>query len=600
MATTTATQIQQLYVGLLGRAADQGGLNWWADQVTTGGKTLEDIRASFVTSTEYTTTYGAAATRADLVTSIYQNLFERTPSADEVKYWAETDTRPADQLVAAFIEFAGAADQAVINNKTFVAQTYTDTAGTNFSKTAAAAAIDKVDGTAASVSAALTAINSGALPGQIVGLGLINTQIAADKAVVDFGKSVATANTSYDTDKNGSVSYDELTKATTGVIAKLSTARTDIGASTATLKGNVTTTAAELETAKTAVTKVTATASATATLDTAIAGQATAAQKTQNQADINAAKAGIDTTWSNAKDGSTAQKAVWTALDGKLTTDTSITDAASLLSALNNAALSTADRATLAAEAKTQLGTFGENLVTAADKAVAIAKADTAVTSAKSALDSALVTTGAAADATAAAALSKAYTDAVTASKTAVETLTKADAADKALAAAQAVKVQYDAVNKTAVEAKAALDKAVDTGGSLEGQVVNLTGKTADVTAITKAETFYFASKDAAFDHAITGFGTGDSILLGSGYTFNSGAVSTGNNNALEFFFVKTATGTNVVVEATAGGSASASINATTGAVTTVTGQTDNVSVITLTGVSVDHLSVSNGVVSYV
>ena len=79
MATTTATQIQQLYVGLLGRAADQGGLNWWADQVTTGGKTLEDVRASFVTSTEYTTTYGAAATRADLVTSIYQNLFELLP-----------------------------------------------------------------------------------------------------------------------------------------------------------------------------------------------------------------------------------------------------------------------------------------------------------------------------------------------------------------------------------------------------------------------------------------------------------------------------------------------------------------------------------------
>ena len=145
MATTTATQIQQLYVGLLGRAADQGGLNWWADQVTTGGKTLEDVRASFVTSTEYTTTYGAAATRADLVTSIYQNLFERTPSADEVKYWAETDTRPADQLVAAFIEFAGAADQAVINNKTFVAQTYTDTVGTNFNQAASAQVIADVD-----------------------------------------------------------------------------------------------------------------------------------------------------------------------------------------------------------------------------------------------------------------------------------------------------------------------------------------------------------------------------------------------------------------------------------------------------------------------
>ena len=66
MATTTATQVQQLYVGLLGRAADQGGLNWWVDQITTGGRTLEDIRASFVTSTEYTNLYGGAnTTRAD-------------------------------------------------------------------------------------------------------------------------------------------------------------------------------------------------------------------------------------------------------------------------------------------------------------------------------------------------------------------------------------------------------------------------------------------------------------------------------------------------------------------------------------------------------
>lgn len=601
MATTTATQIQQLYVGLLGRAADQGGLNWWADQVTTGGKTLEDVRASFVTSTEYTTTYGAAATRADLVTSIYQNLFERTPSADEVKYWAETDTRPADQLVAAFIEFAGAADQAVINNKTFVAQTYTDTVtGINFSIAGAAAAIADVDGTAASVSTALEAISAGTLPGQVAGIGLINAQIVADKAVVDFGKTVASSNASYDTNKDGSVSYDELTDATTGVIKTLTDARTALGGTTAELKGAVTTAAANLETAKAAVTKVTATASATAKLDSAIAAQPTAAQKTANLADINAAKAGIQTTYSTAALGSADQKAVWTALDGKLTTDAAITDADSLLAALNSTTLSAGDRAILAAEVKAQLGTFGADLVTAADKSVANDKADAAVVSAKAALDSALVSSGAAANATDAAALSKAYTDAATASKSAVETLAKAETADKALVSAQAVKVQYDSLNKTASEAKAALDKAVDIGGSLEGQIVDLKGKTTDLTATDKADTFYFTGKDAKADLAISDFGNGDNLLLGSSYTFNSGAVSTGNNNALEFFFVKTATGTNVVIESIASGSASATVDASTGKVGTVAGQTDNVSVIELTGVSIDHLAVSNGVVSYV
>lgn len=601
MATTTATQIQQLYVGLLGRAADQGGLNWWADQVTTGGKTLEDVRASFVTSTEYTTTYGAAATRADLVTSIYQNLFERTPSADEVKYWAETDTRPADQLVAAFIEFAGAADQAVINNKTFVAQTYTDTAGAAYNPTAGAAVISKVDSTPASVTAAIGNITNGTLPGAVVGQSLINAKVAADKAVVDFGKSVAAAKASYDTDKNGSVSYDELTNAATGVIKKLTDARTtDVSAkTTAVLKGDVTTAAANLETAKAAVTKVAATVSATAALDGALAAQATTAQKLVNTAALEAAKAGILATFGTAA-GTAAQKAIWASLDGKLTTDTAITDAASLLLALNNAALTAGDRAILVAEVKAQLGTYGADLVTAADQAVVIAKADTAVNTAKTNLDTALVSSGAAANATDAAVISKAYTDAITVNKNAAETLTKAETADKAIVDATAVKVQYDAVIKVAVDAGTALSTAAGAGGALAGQVIDLKGGVADVVATAKAETFYFSAKDAAFDHAITGFGAGDSILLGSAYTFNSGALSTGNGNALEFFFVKTATGTNVVVETTAAGSASHTVDAV-GAVIQAPGQTtDNVSVITLTGVSVDHLSVANGVISYV
>ena len=601
MATTTATQVQQLYVGLLGRAADQGGLNWWVDQITTGGRTLEDIRASFVTSTEYTNLYGGAnTTRADLVTAIYQNLFERTPSAGELNYWVSTDTRPADQLVSAFLQFASAADQTVINNKTFVAQTYTDTAGAGFNATAAASVIANVDGSAASVTTALTTITNGSLPGQVAGLGLINAKVAADKAVADFGKTVAAANPSYDTNKDGSVSYIELTDAATGVIKSLNDERTAIGGPTASLKGDVTTASEELLTAKAAVTKVAATANATAALDAAVAAQATTAQKTANTAALNAAKAGIDTTYATAATGTVEQKAIWKALDDKLTTDTVISDAASLLSAINNPVLTAADRAILVAEVKAQLGAYGNDLVVAADQKVAYDKADAAVTTATTNLNNALVTSGAAADTTAAGVLSKAYTDAVDAKKTAVDTLAKAEAADKAIAAAEAVKTQYEVVNKIASDADTALTTAAGVGGALAGQIVDLNGKTANQVATAKADTFYFSAKDSAFDHAITGFAAGDAIVLGSNYTFNSGAVSTGDNNKLEFFFVKTATGTNVVVESIASGSASASVDASTGGVTTVTGQTDNVAVIELTGVSIDHLSANNGVISYV
>jgi len=479
--------------------------------------------------------------------------------------------------------------------------TGTDTAGANYNVAAGTASIVGVNSTAASVTTALGAISNGTLAGLVVGSSLINAKIAGDQAVVDFGKTVATANPTYDTNKDGSVSYAELTTAGTGVIATLTAARDAIspGVTTATLKGNVTTADANVVTAKAAVTKVAATVSATAALDNALAAQPTTAQQTANTAAIEAAKAGILATFSTAAAGTVAQKAVWTALDNKLNTDTPISDAATLLTALNNPALSAADRATLATEVKAQLGNYGSDLVSAADQAAAYTKAGTAVTTAKANLDAALVSSGAAADATAAGVISKAYTDAVAADKVAVDTLAKADTADKAVVAAQAVKVQYDAVNKVASDAGTALSTAVGAGGALVGQVTDLKVLAADATATAKAETFYFSAKDATYDHSINGFGAGDSILLGSAYTFNSGALSTGNGNALEFFFVKTATGTNVVVETTAAGSAGSTVDAA-GTVTPTAGQTDNVSVITLTGVSVDHLSVANGVVSYV
>ena len=565
MATTTATQIQQLYVGLLGRAADQGGLNWWADQVTTGGKTLEDVRASFVTSTEYTTTYGAAATRADLVTSIYQNLFERTPSADEVKYWAETDTRPADQLVAAFIEFAGAADQAVINNKTFVAQTYTDTVGDGFSAAGAAAVIADVDGTPASVSTAIANLANGALPGQVPALGLINALATAEadqathettnKAAVDAlaASLKITANADFDTALNGANG--------TGVYATAQAVRGAISDSTSVL------TAKAGDAAK-------ATATAYAALDNTgkakadayvAAVKADAALTGAAVADVAAVKVGLD-----------ADAAFTPAVIAKAAAvDATITDADSLYAFYTDGTTTADQRTALDAAVKDvpYYSTF---------------KATAAVDSAKNvALENVSVTKAAAG----------AYAGVYDTQAAAEKTLADAKAADVNVDAAKALVDAY----ATKTGAVAAAEKAIsdfntDHPGS---SIKDITTSQSGTDAVK--DVFYFADKatgGADYTFASKAFATGDSIILDSSYAYNNGALTTGDNNKLEFFLVKSDAGVQVVLETANYGSSELTPNATTGAIPAA--PTDHNIVITLTGVTAEQLSVNNGVISYV
>lgn len=597
MATTTATQIQQLYVGLLGRAADQGGLNWWADQVTTGGKTLEDVRASFVTSTEYTTTYGAAATRADLVTSIYQNLFERTPSADEVKYWAETDTRPADQLVAAFIEFAGAADQAVINNKTFVAQTYTDTAGdTNFNAAAAKASIADVDGTVASVNTAIAAIANGTIGGLVPGVSLINAVGAANAAVTAYEKTAAGTNPTFDTDKSGTVTKAEADAAL--VIANAAHGKTSTITLEATQADAVVMTT---ETRAAALLAAGATGKAAiAAYDAAIVAQAalvlTPAQaQAAAVAQAGAAK-GVDVAISGTAPVTDYSKIAAAGVAAKATTGTTsaevtaIKDAGTLYTALSSNKLTAAEHAAIVAEVS-KIPTFGAALVSSAEKDLAIVKAGQAVSDAK--IEVAKVDDAA----TTGVVEGEAYTDAVEAQQAAAAKVVAAHAADVNVNAAKAVVDQFTSLNKSVADAAAAVT-AFNAANTTKVAISALGTSSVDATA--KQDVFYFPTKvSTASDITIGGtavaFGAGDAIVLGSGYTFNSGAVSSGNSNVLEFFLVKGATGTQVVVESDAFGNASTVV----GADGTVAAS-PNAAVITLTGVTADHLQVANGVISYV
>lgn len=598
MATTTATQIQQLYVGLLGRAADQGGLNWWADQVTTGGKTLEDVRASFVTSTEYTTTYGAATTRADLVTSIYQNLFERTPSADEVKYWAETDTRPADQLVAAFIEFAGAADQAVINNKTFVAQTYTDTVGTGFSTAGAAQVIANVDGTTASVNTALDTITSGSLPGQVPALGLVNALTAAQaaEATAKLGNTAAVdalvakfvaADGAQSSALDDDATYAEKVIAITGdANSALSPTNTKLLATNAEIAADAVTAAranlpsdevraqaSKYEAALTANAKLTGAKAA----DVAAAKAGLAADAGFNVALVDSLKAtvtglaSLDNTDADtlAASKAAAAETIYAFYTNASTGVTARADVDSTLKALGFAA------------------TFKSTATVDLNKAVA----------AKAVVDT------------------KAVIDANDGIPTGVNEfsalLQTKQNEDTALANAKAADADAASV-KAITDANKVFEDATQKAGQAiidfnDGNTVSQAKAVANIDAsATLKETFYFASdavvkagtdfKIGTDATATTYFGAGDSIVLGSGYTFNSGALSAGDNNKLEVFFVNSTSGVQVVIESKAFGSGSATENDTTHVIAP---SADN-TVITLTGVTAEHLSVANGVISYV
>ena len=153
---TLEQQIQLVYVGLLERGADSGGLAYWIKDINSGF-TIEKLRDNVVRlQPEYLQGLGRLA-RADLTPRLYQNLFGRTPPADDtgLAYWLSGGgaTVNIDRLVLALINGAGCTDAKTLLNKAEVATYYTNNYQT-YDKAEAAKAVANVDSTDASVVAA--------------------------------------------------------------------------------------------------------------------------------------------------------------------------------------------------------------------------------------------------------------------------------------------------------------------------------------------------------------------------------------------------------------------------------------------------------------
>lgn len=493
---------------------------------------------------------------------------------------------------------------------------YIDTVGDAYTPAGGAAVLVGVDSTAASVNTALAAIANGTLEGQVPGAAQITALAAAQTAQTDFettskattdalvtkvaAEATAaglTAAQTHTDDLTATSTYQEKVDA---ALFDAKAIRTDVAGTTTTtiLATDASDKAGTTATAYAALSSTVATGSPAGTLSekaqadayvAAIATEATAKTAAASDVDYAAVLAGLtaDTTATTGLAGDTAAEVYSAYVNGDATARTAIDTAFKdstyystfKATAVKDAAYADAIKATAAAKGALDAGTTAATTV----------ELHTAATTP--------VTVDVAADAKVGSDAASAYVDALTAKTSADTLLADAQKADASVVAAQAAVDAYKAVTAAVSDAKTAVD-AINVAGkvAVHDLDVSVTG-----TAAVK-DTFYFGSKvDAADDHVIAAnnFGSGDSIVLGTSLTYNSGALSTGDNNKAEFFLVQKGNDTLVVIETDNFGSSTTTHTATGDAALT-TADSPNAAIITLTGVAIADLTVSNGVISHV
>lgn len=138
---TVAEQVQQLYIGLLGYAANQQDAAFWEGEINGGTNTVAGLSASLNETSDL-----SDLSRSEAVTELYNRMFGREPEATGLAYWTTGagSTVPADQLALTFLSAARGNDVVTLENKAAAATTYATSAGANYTVADAKAAVDAV------------------------------------------------------------------------------------------------------------------------------------------------------------------------------------------------------------------------------------------------------------------------------------------------------------------------------------------------------------------------------------------------------------------------------------------------------------------------
>jgi uncharacterized protein DUF4214 len=104
-------EVARLYVGLLDRAPDVGGLQYWANAVETG-TSLSSIAQNFLGSAEYSAQHTTSLSDAQFISGLYEDALGRTPDAGGQQYWTDTLTQGTSRADVAVLISESAEAQA--------------------------------------------------------------------------------------------------------------------------------------------------------------------------------------------------------------------------------------------------------------------------------------------------------------------------------------------------------------------------------------------------------------------------------------------------------------------------------------------------------
>ena len=85
--TQTAGAVYMLYQATFNRTPDAGGLGYWIDKVDKGANIVTSVAQTFVTSPEFIAKYGVNPTNASYVNNLYLNVLHRAGESGGVTYW---------------------------------------------------------------------------------------------------------------------------------------------------------------------------------------------------------------------------------------------------------------------------------------------------------------------------------------------------------------------------------------------------------------------------------------------------------------------------------------------------------------------------------
>jgi hypothetical protein len=110
-------QVTRLYLAYYLRMPDKSGLDYWIAE-RKGGKTITQVSQAFASAKEFRTLYGTDVSNADFVDLVYDNLFDRTPSAKDRAYWVSELERGVSRgrmmtLFAESAEYIGSSGRTV-------------------------------------------------------------------------------------------------------------------------------------------------------------------------------------------------------------------------------------------------------------------------------------------------------------------------------------------------------------------------------------------------------------------------------------------------------------------------------------------------------